>query len=100
MVTKSKRPNWYLAHVKDTYGLHASRFNSAWESDHTFGQIYFFFYFSGGWLDMHELQAIASYPYKKNMIHVTSFARLQDVVELLRDAICDSKSTKNTTSIF
>ena len=46
----------------------------------------------GSWLDMNELQNMASYPYQKNMYHVDRFDALSGLLNTFRDYICGSKS--------
>lgn len=45
----------------------------------------------GSWLDIYELQAIASYPYQENVIKASNFSDLQRFLNILRDAVCDSE---------
>ena len=51
----------------------------------------------GSWLDVYELQAMASYPYQENMIEVGNFTDLQRFLYTFRDAVCDSKSPSHLT---
>lgn len=45
----------------------------------------------GNWLDIHELEAMASYPYQQNMFHVENFQAIDSIVTPIRDAVCDSE---------
>ena len=58
----------------------------------------------GSWLDIFELQAMASYPYQDNMIMVGNFTDLERFLFTFRDAVCDSMylyfSFRNSTFIF
>jgi hypothetical protein len=50
----------------------------------------------GSWLDIFELQAVASYPYQENMIMAGNFTDLQRFLTTLVDAVCDSKYSQST----
>ncbi len=45
----------------------------------------------GNWLDLYELEMMASYPSSQNMIRVQNFDSLNSIVDTIRDAACDSK---------
>ena len=45
----------------------------------------------GSWLDLYELEMMASYPTERNMIRVQNFDSLNSIVNTIRDAACDSK---------
>ena len=45
----------------------------------------------GGWLDLHELRSMASYPTAENMIHVTDFNSFGPVVSKISSGICGSE---------
>ncbi len=45
----------------------------------------------GNWLDLYELEMMASYPTERNMIRVQNFDSLNTIVDTIRDAACDSK---------
>ena len=45
----------------------------------------------GNWLNIYELQAIASYPVDRNLIRVNNFDALNNIVFTIKDAVCDSK---------
>ncbi len=45
----------------------------------------------GDWLNMFEIEAMASYPSDKNMFQVENFNAINDIVETIKEAICDSK---------
>ena len=48
----------------------------------------------GNWLDLYELEMMASYPTERNMIRVQNFDSLNSIVNTIRDAACDSKHYK------
>ena len=48
----------------------------------------------GNWLDLYELEMMASYPTERNMIRVQNFDSLNSIVNTIRDAACDSKCYK------
>ena len=45
----------------------------------------------GNWLDMNELENMASYLYSDNLLHVENFAALPSLLNMLRDSICGSE---------
>ncbi len=45
----------------------------------------------GNWLDLYELEMMASYPTERNMIRVENFDSLNTIVDTIRDAACDSE---------
>lgn len=45
----------------------------------------------GDWLDLYELEMMASYPTETNMIRVRDFDSLNTIVDTIKDAACDSE---------
>lgn len=50
----------------------------------------------GGWLDEYELRAIASDPWKTNLIEVTSYQLLPDFIDQIRNLVCNNVDECNS----